>query len=73
MVISYWLTRRQLPVDSQLLWQMREFCETAIRMKSSSTMVDKAADLLQLIDNRVSVLFSYQVFPLQDAEVCWLA
>ncbi|RXW24190.1 hypothetical protein EST38_g1647 [Candolleomyces aberdarensis] len=57
MVISYWLTRRQLPVDSQLLWQMREFCENAIRMKSSSTMVDKAWDLLQLIDNR----------PLQDA------
>ncbi|KAF5324648.1 hypothetical protein D9611_004380 [Ephemerocybe angulata] len=52
MVMLYWLSRRQLPVDSQLLWQMRGFCETATRMKSSSTMVDRAADLIQLIDKR---------------------
>lgn len=63
MVISYWLTRRQLPVDSQLLWQMREFCENAIRMKSSSTMVDKAADLLLLIDNRVCLFYDFLLRP----------
>ena len=33
---------------------MRNFCEVAIRVKTSSTMVDKAGDLLQMIDERVS-------------------
>ncbi|KAJ2924053.1 hypothetical protein H1R20_g13049, partial [Candolleomyces eurysporus] len=52
MVISYWLKWQQLPIDSRLLWQMRGFCEAAIRMKPSSPMVDKAADLLLLIDTQ---------------------
>lgn len=52
MVIMYWLSSRHLPVDQQLLWQMRNFCEVAIRVKTSSTMVDKAGDLLQMIDER---------------------
>ncbi|RXW17474.1 hypothetical protein EST38_g8391 [Candolleomyces aberdarensis] len=52
MVISYWLIRHQLPVNSRLLWQMRTFCENAIRMKRSSPMVQKARHLLQLIDTQ---------------------
>ncbi|KAF8181559.1 ras guanine nucleotide exchange factor domain-containing protein [Pholiota molesta] len=52
MVITYWLSNRHLVVDHQLLWQMKTFCESAIRMKSSTTMSDKARDLLQMIENR---------------------
>ncbi|KAF8964650.1 ras guanine nucleotide exchange factor domain-containing protein [Flammula alnicola] len=52
MVIMYWLSNRHLPVDHQLLWQMKTFCESAIRMKSSVTMSDKARDLLKLIEDR---------------------
>lgn len=51
-----WLSNRNLPVDHQLLWQMKTFCEMAIRLKSSTTMSDKARDLLNLIENRVHVL-----------------
>ena len=53
MVIMYWVSSRHLPVDQQLLWQMRNFCERAIYVKTSSTMVDKASNLLQMIDERV--------------------
>lgn len=52
MVITYWLSNRHLVVDQELLWQMKTFCESAIRMKSSITMSDKARDLLQMIENR---------------------
>ncbi|KAF8163016.1 ras guanine nucleotide exchange factor domain-containing protein [Crassisporium funariophilum] len=52
MVIMYWLEHRQLAVDQQLLWQMRNFCESAIRMKSSPLMVNKAQDLIHLIEER---------------------
>ncbi|KAF8168726.1 kinase-like domain-containing protein [Pholiota molesta] len=38
MVITYWLSNRHLVVDHQLLWQMKTFCESAIRMKSSTTI-----------------------------------
>ncbi|KAF8964088.1 ras guanine nucleotide exchange factor domain-containing protein [Flammula alnicola] len=51
MVITYWLSNRHLLVDHQLLWQMKTFCESAIRMKSSVTMSDKARDLLKLIEH----------------------
>ena len=57
MVIMYWLSNQHLQIDPQLLWQMRNFCDSAIRMKSSSTMVDKARDLLCQIDVRVSFDF----------------
>lgn len=56
MVIMQWLSNRSLPVDHQLLWQMKTFCEMAIRLKSSTTMSDKARDLLSLIENRVHAL-----------------
>ncbi|TFK42874.1 ras guanine nucleotide exchange factor domain-containing protein [Crucibulum laeve] len=52
MVLMHWLKSRRLQVDQQLLWQMRNFCESAIRMKTSATMVDKARDLFQLIKDR---------------------
>ncbi|KDR73425.1 hypothetical protein GALMADRAFT_124495 [Galerina marginata CBS 339.88] len=52
MVVMYWLSQQYLQVDNQLLWQMKQFCQDAIRMKSSTTMVDKARDLLQLVENR---------------------
>ncbi|TFK26396.1 ras GEF [Coprinopsis marcescibilis] len=55
MVIIHWLSSRHLPVNDELLWQMRTFVEAAVRLKTSSTMVDKANDLLQLIQERVSL------------------
>ncbi|RDB23999.1 Serine/threonine-protein kinase STY17 [Hypsizygus marmoreus] len=55
MVISYWLTSRHLFVDPQLLWQMRNFCIAAGSMKSSTTMNDRARDLMRLIDDRTQV------------------
>ena len=53
MVIIYWLSRCHLPVDQQLLSQMKDFCEAAIGVKTSSTMAKKASELLQMIDERV--------------------
>ncbi|KAH9483782.1 Serine/threonine-protein kinase STY17 [Psilocybe cubensis] len=49
MVMTYWISHKHLQIDHQLLWQMRNFCETAIRTKSSTTMVNKASDLLALV------------------------
>jgi len=57
MVTMYWLSNQHLQVDCQLLGRMREFCESAIRMKSSRTMVNKAEDLLRQIIVRVSFNF----------------
>ncbi|KAF8892698.1 ras guanine nucleotide exchange factor domain-containing protein [Infundibulicybe gibba] len=52
MVIMYWLSSGHLQVDPQLLWQMKNFCLTAMSMKSSQTMNNKAWDLLELIEDR---------------------
>jgi hypothetical protein len=54
--MRYWLTRPQLPVNPELLWEMQEFCNTALEMKSSPTMVRKAEELLRLIEIRVSTV-----------------
>jgi hypothetical protein len=54
--MSYWLTRPQLPVNPELLWEMEGFCRTALKMKSSPTMVKKAEELLRLIEIRVSTV-----------------
>jgi len=53
MVIIYWLSRCHLPVDQQLLSRMKNFCEVAIGVKTSSTMAKKGRELLQTIDERV--------------------
>lgn len=53
MIVSYWLTSPHLFVDTQLLWQMRNFCIAAGSATSSTTMNDKAKDLMRLIDDRV--------------------
>ena len=52
-VLQYWLSSRQIPVNGQLLLQMRVFCEEAVRTKVSPTMVERAAGLLDLINERV--------------------
>jgi len=57
MVIMHWLSNQYLQVDPQLLSQMRGFCESVIRKKSSPTMVNKAGDLLCQIKARVSFNF----------------
>ena len=53
MVIIHWLSRDHLPVNQKLLSRMRNFCEVAIGVKTSSTMAKKAGELLQMIDERV--------------------
>ncbi|RXW17464.1 hypothetical protein EST38_g8388 [Candolleomyces aberdarensis] len=55
-VMSYWLRRRQLPVDAELLWEMREFCMATLKMKSSPTLVEKIHNLLELIEIRLEGL-----------------
>ncbi|KDR72789.1 hypothetical protein GALMADRAFT_142523 [Galerina marginata CBS 339.88] len=52
MVVKYWLSHRYLQVDQELLGQMKDFCESAVRIMSSTTMMDKARDLLRLIEIR---------------------
>ncbi|KAJ3548437.1 hypothetical protein NMY22_g1270 [Coprinellus aureogranulatus] len=52
-VLHYWLSSRQVPVKSQLLHQMREFCEEALQMKVSPTMVERVTGLLDLINIRL--------------------
>ena len=49
MVIMYWHSNAHFHVDPQLR-QMRNFCESAIQMRSSSTMVGMARNLLRQID-----------------------
>jgi len=56
MVIMYWIRGRHLPVDSALLWQMRNFCESALLRKTSTKMISIANELIRLIDERVSVI-----------------
>ena len=53
MVIMYWVSHCHLPVDQELLSRMRNFCEGAIGVKTSSIMAKKASKLLQMIDERV--------------------
>ena len=73
MVIMYWLSNGHLQVDSQLLWQMKIFCDSAIRIVSSSTMVDKARDMLRQIESRVSSRLSVTIlgvlFTTQDKQL----
>ncbi|KDR72786.1 hypothetical protein GALMADRAFT_212816 [Galerina marginata CBS 339.88] len=38
MVVMFWLSQQYLQVDNPLLWQMKQFLQDAIRMKSSTTM-----------------------------------
>jgi len=59
MVIMYWLSCCHLPVDRQLLSLMKNFCEVAIDVKTSSTMTEKASELLQMIDARVGRLYVF--------------
>jgi len=56
MVIMYWVSCCHLPVDQQLLSRMKNFCELAIEVKTSSKMVEKANELLDMIDERVGRL-----------------
>lgn len=51
----YWLSERDLRVEPRLLSRIKAFCEDAARIKASTTMVNRARDLLQLVENRVSV------------------
>jgi len=53
MVIMYWLSNQHF--GPQLLSQMRDFCESAIRKKSSRTMVNKARDLLRQVNMREGI------------------
>jgi son of sevenless-like protein len=53
MLIISWLSSCHLPVDQQLLSRMKNFCEVAIGVKTSSTMAKKGRELLQMIDERV--------------------
>jgi len=56
MVIMHWLSCYHLPVDQQLLSRMKNFCEVAIDVKTSSKMVEKANELLKMIYERVGGL-----------------
>ena len=56
MVIMYWLSCCHLPVDQELLSRMKNFCEVAVDVKTSSKMVEKANELLEMIDERVGRL-----------------
>ncbi|KAF9533346.1 hypothetical protein CPB83DRAFT_845111 [Crepidotus variabilis] len=49
-IISELVDNRDLPASEQLLFTMRLFCEHAMRIKSSSTMVDRAAQIKQQVD-----------------------
>jgi hypothetical protein len=55
-IMSYWLNRRQFPVNAELLWNMREFCSEALKMVSSPTMVEKVYDLWNSIETLVSMI-----------------
>ncbi|KAJ2918084.1 hypothetical protein MD484_g2342, partial [Candolleomyces efflorescens] len=48
-VMSYWITHAQLPVNSDLLWEMQEFCEAVTERTSAPTMLKRAEELACLI------------------------
>ncbi|PPQ89078.1 hypothetical protein CVT25_006450 [Psilocybe cyanescens] len=51
-VIMYWLSEQDLKVEYHLLSRIKSFCEDAARIKASATMVNRARDLLQLVETR---------------------
>ncbi|EFI28427.1 TKL/TKL-ccin protein kinase [Coprinopsis cinerea okayama7 len=53
-VLMYWLLGRHLPVNTALLWRMEEFCQSAIKLKTSQPMIMKGNELLQLIEERIA-------------------
>ncbi|KAF8906062.1 hypothetical protein CPB84DRAFT_1844704 [Gymnopilus junonius] len=69
-VASSWLSctglsnDRQMQVDYKLLTQMKLFCESAIQMKNSTTMVDKAKDILWQVEERARTDNLSSVIPL---------
>ena len=55
--MNYWLNRRQLPVDAELLREMREYCKKALEMMPSPSIIEKVQNLLRSIEVRVSMVF----------------
>ncbi|KAK0210526.1 kinase-like domain-containing protein [Desarmillaria ectypa] len=51
-VALYWLSNSNFHVDPPLLLRMKEFCISALSVKRSSTMNDKAKEVLRAIDTR---------------------
>ena len=51
-VVLYWLSNTHLPIDPPLLAKMKEFCVSGISAKRSSTMNDKAREILRAIEAR---------------------
>jgi len=52
----HWLSCCHLPVDQPLLSQMKNLCEVAVNVKMSPTMIEKASELLEIINERVGRL-----------------
>lgn len=48
----YWVSNSNFYVDAPLLLRMKEFCISALSVKRSSTMNDKAKEVLRAIDAR---------------------
>ncbi|KAF8921531.1 kinase-like domain-containing protein [Mucidula mucida] len=51
-VILYWLSNSHLPIDPPLLAQLKEFCVSGISSHRSSTMNEKAKEILRAIEAR---------------------
>lgn len=54
MLMIFWLESRRMPVTMDVLLQMRTFCQESLRFKTSSSMIRRGNDLLQLIDQRIA-------------------
>ncbi|KAH6918894.1 hypothetical protein BKA70DRAFT_1089732 [Coprinopsis sp. MPI-PUGE-AT-0042] len=66
MVMIFWLSSRQMPVTMDVLDQMKSFCHESLRFNTSSAIIKRGNDLLQLIDKRADEdqVYSFSVgFP----------
>ncbi|KAK0459498.1 uncharacterized protein EV420DRAFT_1763213 [Desarmillaria tabescens] len=65
-VTLYWLSNSNFYVDTPLLLRMKDFCISSLSVKRSSTMNDKAKEVLRAIDARSATVVLPETSPMYD-------